>query len=90
MGAISFTYKFYPLGNSNVDEREESGPKLYPWIGGGGGVYIQNEFFSSGPHLSAGVTIPMTRFFEVGGEVRSVFTNDFRITLGTILLGFRF
>lgn len=93
---VSLSYKFFPVGNGTRLEAGRRPPGLQPWLGVGGGVYafiVDDEHIVSshpGVHVSTGLLVPLSRRFDVLGELRYAAAKDARVLSYTFGLGVRF
>ena len=96
MAPMTVTYKYYPIGNGLSPEPGRNGPAVQPWLGVGGGVYafiLDDEHVVSshpGAQVSSGLLVPLSRRFDVVGELRYAAASDARILSYTMGLGVRF
>ncbi len=93
---ITVSYKFFPNGNGAFMLEGKKSAKLYPWIGGGAGIYVNGPHGYSvgditfGLHAACGVVFPFTNFFEIDTELRYSGTSDIRMFHYILGFGFRF
>jgi hypothetical protein len=96
MAPVTVTYKFYPLGNGVNPAPGTGPPAVQPWIGAGIGAYafiLDDENITDtrpGGQVSTGLLVPLSRRFDVVGELRYAVAEDARIFSYTLGLGVRF
>jgi hypothetical protein len=93
---MSLTYRYFPIGTGISTEPGAKRPAVQPWLGVGGGVYafiVDDEHVVSshpGGHLSSGLLVPLSRRFDVLGELRYAAASDARFLSYTMGLAVRF
>jgi hypothetical protein len=96
MAPVTLTYKFYPLGNGINPAPGTAPPAVQPWIGAGIGAYafiLDDENITDtrpGGQVSTGLLVPLSRRFDVVGELQYAVAEDARIFSYTLGLGIRF
>jgi hypothetical protein len=93
---MSLSYRYFPVGNGVFLNSATRPPPVQPWLGVGAGVYAfivdDDQVVSShaGGHVSTGLLIPLSRRFDVLGELRYAVASDARILSYTMGVGVRF
>jgi hypothetical protein len=96
MAPVTLTYKYFPMGNGVGTAPGQSAPAVQPWVGIGGGVYsfiLDDENITRtevGAQASAGLFIPLSRSFDLLGELRYSAASDARVLSYTMGFGVRF
>jgi hypothetical protein len=96
MAPTTLTYRFFFLGNGVEPAPGTSAPAVQPWIGAGVGAYafiLDGEDLTDtkpGVQMATGLLVPLSRRFDVVGELRYAAAGDARILSYTMGLGVRF
>ncbi len=96
MAPMTITYKFFFLGNGTASAPGGGAPAVQPWIGAGVGAYafiLDDENITDtkpGGLVSTGLLVPLSRRFDVVGELQYAIAGDARIFSYTMGMGIRF